>query len=306
MTITFAIATVTLAAPIELTKRRFGQEHTARADGDFQKMKDIAQGTGFEAQLGDLSGAAVRALLAKAPACDQQDVADQTIDIARQIGLQGKSDSKQKEKDLIEVAKDYRTLERNTPNVGQPSELCTKNSELNGLVQAQDPTGSPPADPPADPADPPADPADPPADPADPPADPADPPADPADPPADPANPPADPADPPAEPADPPADPADPANPKDATTPGTIITVDNTAFTAPLGNIAPPEIVVNADGNPSVNGDRFLQLNNAIQRACDVQKNQCFNQFNSGDRSFSGGDCENQRSTCQTGTVVFN
>ncbi|PKY41533.1 hypothetical protein RhiirA4_339302 [Rhizophagus irregularis] len=79
----------------------------------------------------------VRALLAKAPTCDQQDRADEIIDLAIEIG----GDKKEK---LIKVAKTYRQLERNTPKAGQPSELCKKkprHKELDGLVQAQDPTG---------------------------------------------------------------------------------------------------------------------------------------------------------------------
>ncbi|RHZ35596.1 hypothetical protein [endosymbiont GvMRE of Glomus versiforme] len=77
---------VSVVSAINLEKRRFGQEHTSQADACFQNMKDLSSGTGFEAELGNLSGAAVRALLAKAPACDQQDIADLTIDIARRIG----------------------------------------------------------------------------------------------------------------------------------------------------------------------------------------------------------------------------
>ncbi|RHZ76933.1 hypothetical protein Glove_187g69 [Diversispora epigaea] len=129
------------AAPI-IAKRRFGQEHTPLADKTYQDMKDAVAGTTFEEVTGNLSGAAVRALLAKAPACDQQDVADQCVDIAKQIG---KEVSKDREATLIPVCQTYRKLERNTPNVGQASELCNKeprNAELKGLVQAQDPTGT--------------------------------------------------------------------------------------------------------------------------------------------------------------------
>ncbi|CAG8582636.1 2300_t:CDS:2, partial [Cetraspora pellucida] len=127
------------AAPMGLEKRRFNQEHTPAADATFQEIKDIAQGTGMEGPAGDLSGAMVRALLAKAPACDQQDRADEIIELCQQLGGE-------KEKQMVKLAKTYRQLERNTPKAGQPSELCDKeprNKELKGLKQAQDPTGNP-------------------------------------------------------------------------------------------------------------------------------------------------------------------
>lgn len=150
----FAIVSVSLsllsivnAAPI-ITKRRFGQEHTQLADKTYQDMKDAVQGTKFEEETGNMSGAAVRALLAKAPKCEQQDVADQCVDIAKKAGTEVSKDIQDK---LIPVCQTYRKLERNTPKDGQPSELCDRaprNKELNGLTQAQDPTNansSPPA-----------------------------------------------------------------------------------------------------------------------------------------------------------------
>src|SRR5436305_3023118 len=131
-----SLVVATQASPMYLNKRRFGVEHTPEADKTFQDVKDLAQGSDKEAQAGNLSGAMVRALLAKAPACDQQDRADEVIDLGRTFGGQ-------KEQDFIAVAKTYRQLERNTPQAGQPSELCNKppkNKELDGLTQAQDPT----------------------------------------------------------------------------------------------------------------------------------------------------------------------
>ncbi|CAG8541884.1 2306_t:CDS:2 [Diversispora eburnea] len=133
----FAVVSVALsllsiinAAPVNLTKRRFGQEHTPLADKTYQDMKDAVAGTTFEQVTGDLSGEAVRALLARAPKCQQQDVADKCIDIAHQIGEEV---SKDREATLIPVCQTYRKLERNTPNEGQPSELCDRpprNKEL--------------------------------------------------------------------------------------------------------------------------------------------------------------------------------
>src|ERR1051325_11056035 len=81
-----------------LDKRRFGQEHTPKADATYQAVKDIAHGTDKEEQAGNLSGAMVRALLAKAPVCDQQDRADEVIDLGYSLG--GK-----KKEQLIKVAR---------------------------------------------------------------------------------------------------------------------------------------------------------------------------------------------------------
>ncbi|CAG8671353.1 9746_t:CDS:2 [Cetraspora pellucida] len=211
------------AAPMGLEKRRFGQEHTPAADATFQEIKDIAQGTGTEAQAGNLSGAMVRALLAKAPACDQQDRADEIIDLAEQLGGN-------KKKQLIKLAKTYRQLERNTPNAGQPSELCKekpRHKELNGLKQAQDPTGSPKS--------------------------------------SDPKT------------GDPKA--------SDPTT-----TVGGEQFKMPK---------ITKDGAQFVvNGNKFQNLDAAHGRQCDIQ-------FNGGDRSFSGADCDNQTNVCKSGAPIF-
>ncbi|CAG8707839.1 35571_t:CDS:2, partial [Gigaspora margarita] len=135
-TLSLTINAVPLGGSLNaLEKRRFGQEHTPQADKTFQDVKDIAQGTQLEAEAGNLSGAMVRALLAKAPACDQQNQADNVIDLGKKLGGD-------KLNQMIKVAQTYRQLERNTPNAGQPSELCTTNKELDGLTQAQDPTGN--------------------------------------------------------------------------------------------------------------------------------------------------------------------
>ncbi|CAB4395299.1 unnamed protein product [Rhizophagus irregularis] len=139
LSVFFSFALIPQAFPMALNfdKRRFAQEHTAKAEATYTAVRNISLGTGKEQQAGDLSGAMVRALLAKAPTCDQQDRADEIIDLAIEIG----GDKKEK---LIKVAKTYRQLERNTPKAGQPSELCKKkprHKELDGLVQAQDPTG---------------------------------------------------------------------------------------------------------------------------------------------------------------------
>ncbi|CAG8763742.1 5064_t:CDS:1, partial [Funneliformis caledonium] len=263
---TLALVAITQAAPMKLTRRRFGVEHTPEADATFQEVKDIVQGTDKEEKAGNLSGAMVRALLAKAPACDQQDRADEVIDLGRELGGE-------QEEQLIKVAKTYRQLERNTPNAGQPSELCKKpprNKELEGLVQAQDPTGKA-KDPEVgkgkdkDPEvgkgkD------------------------------KDPEVGKGKDKDPEVgkgkdkEPED-----KDPANGE-----------ENVAETDPVGGVKMPKI--QQDGDVFiVNGNEFKDIETAQGRQCDIQHNLCFNKFNAGDRSFSGADCDNQTGVCKSG-----
>ncbi|CAG8618120.1 2210_t:CDS:2 [Funneliformis mosseae] len=112
---------IAFAAIAAVTDGRFTQEHTPAAEATFRGMRAAAVGTPFGERLGDLSGLAVDNLLAGAPACGQQNVADK----------------------LIKIAIAYRKLERNTPLLGQPSNFCDKrpkNKELIGVFQAQDPT----------------------------------------------------------------------------------------------------------------------------------------------------------------------
>ncbi|CAG8591723.1 10885_t:CDS:2 [Racocetra persica] len=293
-----ALSLTVNAAPMGLEKRRFGQEHTPAADKTFQDVKDLAQGTENEAEAGNLSGAMVRALLAKAPACDQQDRADEIIDLSERNGIKGTA----KQQQLIEVAKTYRQLERNTPNAGQPSELCDKaprHSELDGLTQAQDPTGAKGNNPKGD--NPKGD------------------------------NPKGD--DPKDDPKkkkpkkddkkkkpkkddkkkkpkkddkkkkpkkdDPKGDNpkgTDPADPQD----------QNVAETNPVGGVAMPKIQNVGGERPFVvNGDSFVNIGAAHTRQCDVQHNLCFNKFNGGDRSFSGQDCDAQNENCKAGPPVL-
>lgn len=86
ISVALSLLSIANAAPLDFTKRRFGQEHTPEADATYQAMKDIAAGTTFEASLGNLSGDAVNALLARADKCAQQDVADRCVDIAKIMG----------------------------------------------------------------------------------------------------------------------------------------------------------------------------------------------------------------------------
>ncbi|CAG8599294.1 12237_t:CDS:2, partial [Dentiscutata heterogama] len=232
-----------------LEKRRFGQEHTPQADATFQDVKDLAQGTDKEAQAGNLSGAMVRALLAKAPACDQQDRADEVIDLGDQLGDPTKRDQ------AVKIAQTYRQLERNTPNVGQPSELCNKkprHKELDGLTQAQDPTGNNESNPPQNPTG---------------------------------------------------------TSPDNTSQPSPTSvdpkSINNDAFTNPVGGVQMPLIKNNADGTFEVNGNKFQNVDAAHGRQCDIQHNLCFNKFNGGDKSFSGADCDNQNNVCKSGDPVF-
>uniref|UniRef100_A0A1D1ZL47 Late protein n=1 Tax=Anthurium amnicola TaxID=1678845 RepID=A0A1D1ZL47_9ARAE len=265
LSVLLSFAIVSQAVPMDLSKRRFGVEHTPEADATFQDVKDLAQGSDKEAQAGNLSGAMVRALLAKAPACDQQDRADDVIDLGRQFGGD-------KEQQFIKVAQTYRQLERNTPNAGQASELCTKpprNKELDGLTQAQDPTGK--AKDPADTGkgkDKAKDPADTCTCKA--------------------------------------KDPVDTGKAKDPTNTGDnpANTGDNTAETNPVGGVKMPKIQ-KQNGEFVVNGNSFKDVDAAHGRQCDVQHNLCFNKFNAGDKSFSGADCDNQTNVCKSGPPVF-
>ncbi|KAJ7167563.1 hypothetical protein C8R46DRAFT_1093411 [Mycena filopes] len=123
---------------IQLNPRRFGQNHPAV----LAKLR-AACGKGVCAKL---AGAAVTPLLAKAPECSQQDMADKIIDTAKTFNGTTQAN-------LIAIAKEYRQTEKNTPpdfktkpNTLRNSVFCQtapKNPELNGLVQAQDPANDP-------------------------------------------------------------------------------------------------------------------------------------------------------------------
>lgn len=120
---------------------RFNQQNLQ--DGVLANMRALAPPGDKGAFVGDTTGAYVRSLLAAAPACDQQDVCDNFVDMANIIGKEG---DKTTQKNMIKIAKQLRKAERNTPNDGQPSALCNRaprNKELKGLTQAQDPSPNP-------------------------------------------------------------------------------------------------------------------------------------------------------------------
>jgi hypothetical protein len=86
----------------------------------------------------DLRGNAIVPVLANAAACDQQNHADLLVDFAKTF-FPGNITNEQL---FIRIAQDYRQMERNTNEEGKCSPLCDsvpRNSELIGLVQAQDP-----------------------------------------------------------------------------------------------------------------------------------------------------------------------
>ncbi|RPD59979.1 hypothetical protein L226DRAFT_462918 [Lentinus tigrinus ALCF2SS1-7] len=124
--------------PVWLNPRRFGQEHPAVID----KLSAACPGQ----VCGTLSGAAITPLLAAQPECSQQDMADQIIDAAQQFDDATKAN-------MIALAVEYRQVEKNTPPdfttnppTNRNSVFCQKapkNSQLNGLVQAQDPANDP-------------------------------------------------------------------------------------------------------------------------------------------------------------------
>ncbi|KDQ24717.1 hypothetical protein PLEOSDRAFT_1047638 [Pleurotus ostreatus PC15] len=94
----------------------------------------------------DLTAQAVTSLLAAQPECSQQDAADAIIDASNQFDATIQAN-------MIAIAIEYRQAEKNTPpdfSTDPPtlrnSVFCTKapkNSQLNGLVQAQDPDNDP-------------------------------------------------------------------------------------------------------------------------------------------------------------------
>ncbi|KAI0845529.1 hypothetical protein F5Y00DRAFT_166708 [Daldinia vernicosa] len=88
-------------------------------------------------------------------------------------------------------------------------------------------------------------------------------------------------------------------NSGNSTTGGTATTGTNVnAFTGSVGSAPVPVISSTADRPFSVNGNTFLNLGAAIQRACDVQKNACANAANGGDKTISVSDCDTQQQQC--------
>ncbi|KXN84706.1 hypothetical protein AN958_12133 [Leucoagaricus sp. SymC.cos] len=124
--------------PLFLHPRRFGQEQPAV----LQKLRDACPGQ----VCGTLAGQAVTPLLAAQPECSQQDMADSIIDASRQF-------DEATQANMVAIAQEYRQAEKNTPpdfTTNPPTlrnsvfcQKAPKNSELDGLVQAQDPANNP-------------------------------------------------------------------------------------------------------------------------------------------------------------------
>lgn len=71
-------------------------------------------------------------------------------------------------------------------------------------------------------------------------------------------------------------------------------------FTGALGGAAPP-VVNNGDAKRpfTINGDTFVNLNGALGRSCDVQKNACATLANSGDATVTSvAECDDQNAQC--------
>ncbi|KAG6862554.1 hypothetical protein C0995_000102 [Termitomyces sp. Mi166 len=130
---------------IRFHPRRFGQEHP----GVIDKLSAACPGE----VCGNLAGQAITPLLAAQPECSQQDMADAIIDASRQFDATTQAN-------MIALAIEYRRAEKNTPpylyavlkdfSVNPPAlrnsvfcQKASKNPELNGLVQAQDPDNDP-------------------------------------------------------------------------------------------------------------------------------------------------------------------
>ncbi|KAF9003972.1 hypothetical protein BDQ17DRAFT_1241729 [Cyathus striatus] len=123
---------------VYLYPRRFGQEQPAV----LQKLQQACPGQ----VCGNLAGQAVTPLLAAQPECSQQDMADAIIDASKQFDAATQAN-------MIAIAVEYRQAEKNTPpdfSANPPSlrnsvfcQKAPKNSQLNGLVQAQDPSNDP-------------------------------------------------------------------------------------------------------------------------------------------------------------------
>ncbi|TFK75227.1 hypothetical protein BDN72DRAFT_564468 [Pluteus cervinus] len=123
---------------IYIYPRRFGQEQPAV----LQKLRDACPGE----VCGNLAGQAVTPLLAAQPECSQQDLADAIVDASRQFDNATQAN-------MIQIAKEYRQAEKNTPpdfSTNPPAlrnsvfcQKAPKNQDLDGLVQAQDPANDP-------------------------------------------------------------------------------------------------------------------------------------------------------------------
>ncbi|ESK94955.1 hypothetical protein Moror_13960 [Moniliophthora roreri MCA 2997] len=70
-------------------------------------------------------------------------------------------------------------------------------------------------------------------------------------------------------------------------------------FTGNLGGATAPAVTAGGRGFQVEGSDDFLNLNAALGRSCDIQKNQCANISNSGQGDFSVSDCDAQATECR-------
>ncbi|MBW0512177.1 hypothetical protein O181_051892 [Austropuccinia psidii MF-1] len=138
-----------------LTRRRFSQESLSNIT-KLNQLKDCPEKSckfssfvlpqQLNKSVPFSAGGGIAPLLALKPPCDQQDHADAIIDAAKDMS--NGIGSQESRKQMIQIAIEYRQAEKNTkpiywPQVtGRNSVYCLKapkNSELDGLVQAQDP-----------------------------------------------------------------------------------------------------------------------------------------------------------------------
>jgi len=136
-----SIALLAIAA-----EAKFGNEASSTFQDVLAKIRAGCEGVGGACS--SLAGDVISGILAAAPECAQQDLADKIVDTAKTAPADKKAQ-------LIEAAKLYRTHEKNTePNFNvrvngaaedRKSFFCQKapkNAELNGLVQDQSPAAA--------------------------------------------------------------------------------------------------------------------------------------------------------------------
>lgn len=72
------------------------------------------------------------------------------------------------------------------------------------------------------------------------------------------------------------------------------------AFTGALGDLSAPAVTKGGRGFQVANNSDFLNLNAALNRSCDVQKNKCADAANANrNAGFSVADCESQATACR-------
>ncbi|CAG8534710.1 920_t:CDS:2 [Scutellospora calospora] len=116
---------ITLVLLFTTVNARFNREHN---NTDLDKLLHYKTGDGdVNGFFGDMQGLIIDSLLAAAPPCSVQIQCDKIMDMKR---------------DLTKLAQSLIQSEKNTPDKGQRSVICTKkprHHELDGLCAKQDP-----------------------------------------------------------------------------------------------------------------------------------------------------------------------